>query len=162
MSAENPMQLFLMRHGEASFDAPSDKERMLTDTGRYTSRMMAKWLTKMTTRVDLVIVSPYVRAQQTWQEVSKHLAEPRHIVTLDDITPNADPKFAVDAILAYAEQYKADTVLVIAHMPILGYMVSEFVYGIEPPLFATSGIAHIDKHLELASLVAMQNPTQLA
>ncbi|MBB1269551.1 phosphohistidine phosphatase SixA [Shewanella sp. SR44-3] len=156
------MQLFLMRHGEASFDAPCDKERELTDTGRYSSRLTAKWLAKMTAQVDLVIVSPYLRAQQTWKEVSKHIGEPRNLFTLDDIRPNADPKFAVDAILAYAEQYKADTVLVIAHMPILGYMVSEFVYGIEPPLFATSGIAHIDKHAEQAHLVVMHNPKQLA
>lgn len=155
------MQLFLMRHGEASFDAPSDKERMLTDTGRYNTRLMANWLTQTASKIDLVLVSPYLRAQQTWQEVSKHLPEPRHLLVLDDITPNGDPKFAVDAILAYGEQYQADSILVIAHMPILGYMVSELVAGTEAPLFATSAIAQIDKHLEQANLTGMNSPHTL-
>jgi phosphohistidine phosphatase len=63
--------------------------------------------------------------------------------------------------LAYAEQYKADNVLVIAHMPILGFMVSELVAGVEPPLFATSAVAHIDKHTHNASFVAMTAPHQV-
>ncbi|MCT8985909.1 phosphohistidine phosphatase SixA [Shewanella phaeophyticola] len=149
------MQLFLMRHGEAGFDAPSDRERKLTETGRIHSGYMANWLTKSVSQLDLVIVSPYLRAQQTWQEVSRYLPEPRKLVVLDDVTPSGDPKRAVDVVLAYAEQFKADNVLVIAHMPILGFMVSELVAGIEPPLFATSAVAQIDKHMHQSSFVAM-------
>ncbi|GGP53556.1 phosphohistidine phosphatase SixA [Shewanella algicola] len=149
------MQLFLMRHGEAGFDAPSDRERKLTETGRIHSGYMANWLGKHVNQLDLVIVSPYLRAQQTWQEVSKHLPASRKLVVLDDVTPSGDAKKAVDVVLAYAEQYKADNVLVIAHMPILGFMVSELVAGIEPPLFATSAVAQIDKHMHQCSFVAM-------
>jgi phosphohistidine phosphatase len=149
------MQLFLMRHGEAGFDAPSDRERKLTETGRIHSGYMANWLGKQINQLDLVIVSPYLRAQQTWQEVSKHLTASRKLVVLDDVTPSGDAKKAVDVVLAYAEQYKADNVLVIAHMPVLGFMVSELVAGIEPPLFATSAVAHIDKHMHQCSFVAM-------
>ncbi|MGX9462549.1 phosphohistidine phosphatase SixA [Shewanella sp. A14] len=156
------MQLFLMRHGEASFDASSDRERKLTDAGRVHSGLMANWLAKQVSHFDLVIVSPYLRAQQTWQEISRHLSEPRKWLVLDDVTPSGDPKMAVDVILAYAEQYKADNVLVIAHMPILGFMVSELVAGIEPPLFATSAVAHIDKHGMQGSFVAMTAPHQVA
>ncbi|GGB47400.1 phosphohistidine phosphatase SixA [Shewanella inventionis] len=155
------MQLFLMRHGESSFDAPSDRERKLTEIGRVHSGYMANWLVKNNSYFDLVIVSPYLRAQQTWQEVSKHLPEPRKFVVLDDVTPSGDAKRAVDVVLAYADQFKADKVLVIAHMPILGFMVSELVAGIEPPLFATSAIAQIDKHMEQCSFVAMTAPHQV-
>ncbi|PKH32067.1 phosphohistidine phosphatase SixA [Shewanella sp. ALD9] len=155
------MQLFLMRHGEASFDALSDRERKLTETGRIQTGYMANWLAKQVSHFDLVIVSPYLRAQQTWQEVSKHLAEPRKWLVLDDVTPSSDAKVAIDVVLAYAEQYKADNVLVIAHMPILGFMVSELVAGVEPPLFATSAVAHIDKHTHNASFVAMTAPHQV-
>ena len=156
------MQLFFMRHGEASFDAASDRERQLTEVGRYQTGVMAKWLVRTVTKVDLVIVSPYIRAQQTWMVVSKHLPEPRQLVVLDDVIPSGDPKNAVDAVLAYAEQYKADSVLVIAHMPIIGYMTSEVVRSIEPPLFATSAIAHIDKHAEQTSLVSMNTPQNVS
>ncbi|WP_394129844.1 phosphohistidine phosphatase SixA [Shewanella maritima] len=156
------MQLFLMRHGEASFDAPSDRERKLTDSGRYHTRKMANWLTMNIGQIDLVIVSPYLRAQQTWQEVSKHLPEPRKLVTLDDITPNGSPQTATDAILAYAEEYYADTVLVITHMPVVGYMVNELDKTVEPPIFATSAIAQLDKHAEQVSFVAMNTPQSVA
>ncbi|WP_299788349.1 phosphohistidine phosphatase SixA [uncultured Shewanella sp.] len=152
------MQLFLMRHGEAGYLAHSDRERVLTETGRYHTSLMSNWLVKSVMEFDLVLVSPYLRAQQSWQEVSKHFPEPRKWLVLDELVPSGDPATAADLTLAYAEQYKADKVLVIAHMPLLGYMVSELVAGVEPPLFATSGITLIDKHAEQASLVWQHNP----
>lgn len=152
------MQLFLMRHGEASFDAPSDRERKLTELGRKQSREMTKVMNQTISQFDLVLVSPYLRAQQTWQEVSQHFPKPRHLVVLDDITPNGDASRAADAILAYADQYKANTVLVVTHMPVVSYLVSEIVAGTEPVMFSTSGLAHIDKHMEQANLVAMHHP----
>ena len=152
------MQLFLMRHGEAGFQAQSDRERTLTETGRYHTRLMSNWLAKTVSDFDLVLVSPYLRAQQTWQEVSSHFPEPRKWLVLDELVPSGEPTLAADLVLAYAEQYKAERVLVIAHMPILGYMVSEIVAGVEPPLFATSGITLIDKHAEQANLVWQHAP----
>ncbi len=162
MSSNRSMQLFLMRHGEASFDAPSDRERMLSQLGRIQSNAMANWLTEKVASVDLVIVSPYLRAQQTWQEVAKHLPEPNKWLVLDDITPSGSPQIAVDAILAYAENYDANKVLVIAHMPILGYMVSELVAGMEPPIFATSAIASIERNEHGGHFELMQTPTQMS
>ncbi|UJF23192.1 phosphohistidine phosphatase SixA [Shewanella sp. OMA3-2] len=153
------MQLFLMRHGEASFDAPSDRERMLTHHGRYQTGQMANLLNNRMSQLDLVLVSPYLRAQQTWQVVSKHLPKARKCVVVDDITPSGDPKMAAEVILAYAQQYKADTVLVITHMPIVSFLVSELVAGVEPPIFATSAFVQIDKHSEQASFVAMNYPS---
>ncbi|QYK03836.1 phosphohistidine phosphatase SixA [Shewanella zhangzhouensis] len=152
------MQLFLMRHGEAGYQAQSDRDRTLTDTGRYHTRLMSNFLNRLVTDFDLVLVSPYLRAQQTWQEVATHFPEPRKWVTADELVPSADPATAASLILAYAEQYKADKVLVISHMPLLGYLVSELVAGIEPPLFATSGVCLLDKHAEQCHQVWMHNP----
>ncbi|NMH66047.1 phosphohistidine phosphatase SixA [Shewanella salipaludis] len=156
------MQLFLMRHGEAGYHAQSDRERILTETGRHHTGIMSNWLTRNVNAFDLVLVSPYLRAQQTWQEVSKHFPEPRKWLVLDELTPAAEPGKAADLVLAYAEQYKADKVLVIAHMPLLGYMVSELVAGVEPPIFATSGITLIDKHAEQASIVWQHAPHSIS
>ncbi|QYJ91420.1 MULTISPECIES: phosphohistidine phosphatase SixA [Shewanella] len=152
------MKLYLMRHGEAGYHAHSDRERVLTEIGRYQTELMSNWLARDVTEFDLVLVSPYLRAQQTWQEVSKHFPEPRKWLVLDELTPSAEPTLAADLTLAYAEQYKADSVLVIAHMPLLGYMVSELVPGIEPPLFATSGVTLIDRHGERGSLSWQHTP----
>ncbi|MBV7315013.1 phosphohistidine phosphatase SixA [Shewanella sp. NIFS-20-20] len=155
------MQLFLMRHGEASFDAACDKERVLTETGRYQSRTMVQCLRMDNRPFDLVLVSPYIRAQQTWQEVRELLGEPRHCIELNNLTPDASPRIAADVILAYAEQYKADKVLVISHMPLLGYLIGELVAGEEPPLFATSAVALLDKHGERLSYQSMTMPSMM-
>ncbi|MBT1446329.1 phosphohistidine phosphatase SixA [Shewanella sp. JM162201] len=152
------MQLFLMRHGEAGYQAQSDRDRTLTDTGRYHTRLMSNFLSRLVTEFDLVLVSPYLRAQQTWQELATHFPEPRKWLTIDDLTPSSDPATAASLIEAYADQYKADKVLVIAHMPLLGYLVSELVRGVEPPLFATSGICLLDRHGEQCHQVWMHNP----
>ncbi|GGJ01374.1 phosphohistidine phosphatase SixA [Shewanella hanedai] len=156
------MQLFLMRHGEASYLAHSDRERTLTEAGRFHTSEMSNWLAKSVVEFDLVLVSPYLRAQQSWQEVSKHFPEPRKWLVLDELVPSGDPSTAADLTLAYAEQYKADNVLVIAHMPLLGYMVSELVAGTEPPLFATSGVSLIDKDGEKTNLVWQHTPHSIS
>ncbi|MCL1050769.1 phosphohistidine phosphatase SixA [Shewanella abyssi] len=139
------MQLFLMRHGEAGFNAHSDRERTLTDIGRQHTLLMSNWLGQSITEFDLVLVSPYLRAQQSWQEMHKHFPEPRHWLTLDDLVPAGDPAKAAEAVVAYAEHFEAENVLVLAHMPLLGYLVSELVSGVEPPLFSTSGVTLINK-----------------
>ncbi|MDF0535435.1 phosphohistidine phosphatase SixA [Shewanella yunxiaonensis] len=138
------MQLYLMRHGEAGHEARYDRERSLTETGFHHTALMSEWLKSSGVKFQLVLVSPYVRAQQTWQEVSSHFPTPRKSKVLDELVPAADPEMAARLVLAYAEQYQAENVLVISHMPLLGYMVSELVPGIEPPLFATSSVAMVD------------------
>ena len=139
------MQLFLMRHGEAGFNAHSDRERTLTDVGRQHTSLMSNWLGQTVEEFDIVLVSPYLRAQQSWQEVRKHFPEPKKWLTLDELVPAGDPATVADTVIAYAEHYNAQTVLVLAHMPLLGYLVSELVAGVEPPLFATSGVTLVSK-----------------
>ncbi|GIU26197.1 phosphohistidine phosphatase SixA [Shewanella sp. MBTL60-007] len=156
------MQLFLMRHGEAGYNAHSDRERTLTDIGRHHTVLMSNWLGLTIKEFDLVLVSPYLRAQQSWQEVSKHFPEPHKWITLDDLVPSGDPSRVADLVLAYAEQYQANNVLVIAHMPLLGYLVSELVPGIEPPLFATSGVTLIERANERNSLVWQHAPHSIS
>ncbi|MCE9679541.1 phosphohistidine phosphatase SixA [Shewanella sp. AS1] len=152
------MQLFLMRHGEAGYNAHSDRERVLSDVGRYQTGLMSNWLALSIKDFDLVVVSPYLRAQQTWQEVSKHFPEPKKWLVFDELTPSSDPITAVELVLAYAEQCSAERVLVIAHMPLLGYMVSELVAGVEPPLFATSGVTLIEKQGRETEIIWQHNP----
>lgn len=156
------MQLFLMRHGDAGFNAQSDADRTLTDLGRHHTALMSNWLARTVTDFDLVLVSPYLRAQQTWQEVNKHFSEPRKWLVVDDLVPSGDPASVAALVLAYGELYKADKVLVIAHMPLLGYLVSELVAGVEPPLFATSGITLVDKHGEQASITWQHAPHSIS
>ncbi|QSX34966.1 phosphohistidine phosphatase SixA [Shewanella avicenniae] len=156
------MQLFLMRHGEAEHHARSDRERSLTESGTYNSGMMSEWLKNSVSEFDLVLVSPYLRAMQTWTEVSAHFPQPHKVKVLDELVPAADPEMASRLVMAYAEQFKAQNVLVVSHMPLLGYMVSEFVPGMEPPLFATSAVALVDLMGKHASLMWQQSPHSIS
>ncbi len=152
------MQLFLMRHGEASFEASSDKERILTSLGQQQAVQMSLKLTQYTSEFDLVLLSPYVRVQQTWAQVSNNFSTSANVHVLEDLIPTADPQQTAIVIKAYADQCNAKTVLVIAHMPLLGYLVSELVAGTEPPLFATAGVSLIDFSKGSAEYMWQQSP----
>ncbi|WP_133407520.1 phosphohistidine phosphatase SixA [Parashewanella tropica] len=152
------MQFFLMRHGEASFNARTDEERVLTPNGKTQVSQIGQWLNEQVEQFDLILVSPYMRAQQTWEVVQKFLDITPKIEILKELTPDADPERCALAVDAYAQHYQAKNTLVIAHMPLLGYLVSEMVTGIEPPLFSTAGVAVIEAGVSESKLVAQQSP----
>ncbi|MCL6408333.1 phosphohistidine phosphatase SixA, partial [Dickeya dadantii] len=65
------MQVLIMRHGDAVLDAASDAVRPLSDGGRDESCQMACWLNEQDIDIERVLVSPYLRAQQTLDVVKK-------------------------------------------------------------------------------------------
>ena len=72
------MKIFIMRHGEAEVVSSSDEARHLTDYGRKQSILQGQWLKKPSKfkphlSVQKVIVSPYVRAQETFELVNSAL-----------------------------------------------------------------------------------------
>lgn len=68
------MKIYIMRHGEAQQFAPSDAQRALTDRGRHESEAVARACVNQrgVKGFDLVLVSPYLRAQQTWELLTDH------------------------------------------------------------------------------------------
>ncbi|RLV60372.1 phosphohistidine phosphatase SixA [Parashewanella curva] len=152
------MQFFLMRHGEASFNAKTDDARVLTPNGKAQASQIGHWLNEQVETFDLILVSPYVRAQQTWDEVKKSLGKVPRIESLTELTPDADPERCAIAVEAYAQHYQAKNTLVIAHMPLLGYLVSELVSDIEPPLFSTAGVAVVEMNSASSKLLVQHSP----
>jgi phosphohistidine phosphatase len=136
------MKLFLMRHGEASFDAATDQDRELTDQGLQTSEAMGARLTGHP--ISLVLVSPYVRAQQTLAQVAPHLLASPLVEVLDDLKPDASTENAAQVIMAYAQKHQANDVLVIGHMPILGELVCEFGPQFSPTSFVPASVVELD------------------
>ncbi|MBY5993754.1 phosphohistidine phosphatase SixA [Ferrimonas balearica] len=155
------MELFLMRHGEASFDAPTDRQRPLTEVGATQCQQMAAHLAANLTGLDMVFVSPYLRAQQSWRACQPLLPQPKGVQTLDELVPEGDPALCHDLVMAHMDLAQAKTALVVAHMPLLGYLVSEWVPGETPPLFATSAIAHLECRPN-PRLLSLQGPRDLA
>ncbi|MGF1762861.1 phosphohistidine phosphatase SixA [Aliivibrio kagoshimensis] len=159
------MQVLIMRHGEAENFAPSDAERELTVKGELQSLNMAKWLSnQLSGKIDYVLVSPYLRAQQTWNAVKNQLdVDPQCVEVCNDITPYGQSDLVIEYINALAAMKSLQTVLVISHLPLVGYMTADWVTDLVPPMFTTSSIAAVDVNLETSKgeLCWMQSPNKL-
>lgn len=79
MNDFQPHTLVLVRHSKASRDAASDRERPLTERGVRMAQDIGRQLDARLGTVDLMLVSPAIRAQQTADAmaVSLHVAERR-------------------------------------------------------------------------------------
>jgi phosphohistidine phosphatase len=142
------MKIFIMRHGEAGHRASSDAERTLTERGKNESlAVIAQSLVKMPTGLDKVLVSPYARAQETWQTISTVL-NAKSVELCDDITPYGHADRVYDYICALAETENLDSVMFISHLPLVGYLTAEFVSEISAPMFPTSGLVCVEFDLE--------------
>lgn len=137
------MQVFIMRHGDAALHATSDASRPLTHCGNEESRQMAIWLDHQSPNIERVLVSPYLRASQTLAAVRQFLLLPSQQEVLPQLTPDGQPEFMVSYLSLLADE-KINTVLVISHLPLVGYLVSELCPQEVPPMFATSAVACVD------------------
>lgn len=136
------MQVFIMRHGDAALNAASDAVRPLTECGRDESRQMAVWLTDQGERIDRVLVSPYLRAEQTLAVVAKELTLSGQTTVLPELTPGGDAQQVADYLHMLAVE-GVSSVLVVSHLPLVGYLVSALCPQASPPMFTPSAIAYV-------------------
>jgi phosphohistidine phosphatase len=132
-----------MRHGQAEMMAASDSERELTRLGRLESEQMASYLAEQNISFDAAFVSPYLRAQQTWQSVFPFFPAVANVQTLPFLTPGGSARKSVNQILTLqAEGVKK--LLIVSHLPLVGYIIGELVPSAGVPAFATSAVGHIE------------------
>ncbi|MFK5206913.1 phosphohistidine phosphatase SixA [Glaesserella parasuis] len=147
------MNIWIMRHGEAGFSAPTDAQRNLTEQGKLMAYQQGQWLAKrlenQQIKLDKVIISPYLRTQQTAQAVEQgmqavntmqsfaNLAE-----TWEEITPDGNPDTVID-YLEFLREEGAKHVLIISHLP----LVFDLVYQLTQQRvhFSPAVIAEISK-----------------
>ncbi|KML66032.1 phosphohistidine phosphatase SixA [Pectobacterium peruviense] len=141
------MQVLIMRHGDAVLDAASDAVRPLSDGGRDESRQMACWLNEQNIDIERVLVSPYLRAQQTLDVVKKALPLPEEADCLNELTPGGDAQL-VSYYLQTLAREGVGAVLVVSHLPLVGYLVAELCLNETAPMFATSAIACVKVDIE--------------
>jgi len=156
------MQIYIMRHGQAEMMANSDAERNLTDIGREESELMAKHLIQHNVTLDAVLLSPFVRAQQTWQSVSPFFENVADIKTLSCLTPSGSAHAAVDELLALKAQ-GTQSVLIVSHLPLVGYIVGELAPAAGVPAFSPSAVGHIALNDDngFATLLSLTTASQL-
>ncbi len=103
------MKVIIMRHGQADWSAPSDRERSLTGQGIQEVSSTAAQLAGQ--QINRIIASPYLRVQQTAGIVSKACGVA--VDTLDALEPDGDSASVVQALP------ESGVVLLVSHMPLV-------------------------------------------
>ncbi|WP_372880976.1 phosphohistidine phosphatase SixA [Psychromonas sp.] len=137
------MHIYIMRHGQAEMMGHSDAERALTALGRLENEMMASYLAEQDITFDAVLVSPYLRAQQTWQSVFPYFSGVDNIQTLPFLTPGGSARESVNEILAL-QAAGVERLLIVSHLPLVGYIVGELAPEAGVPAFSTSAVGIVE------------------
>jgi phosphohistidine phosphatase len=113
-------RLMLLRHAKTETSAPSgqDQDRRLDDRGRHDAAALGDWIGRHPPFPDLVLVSPAVRALQTWEiarEAMKHHTRQPHVEFLPELY-GADPAQLLRTI-RMASATDPQRLLVVGHNP---------------------------------------------
>ena len=141
-----------MRHGDAVLGADDDASRALTSLGREQSRAMAIWLHQQMPHVDRVLVSPYLRAQQTAEIVREVLGLALPLTTVDWATPDDSPREAANRLDSYPGHC-----LLVSHNPLLGQLAGFLQHGHlqEPLLLRTASLVELDGAAAIPGLMQL-------
>lgn len=131
------IEVVLIRHGEASWDASSDMERGLTAKGREAVIAASHWLKEHGWEPQQIWVSPYRRAQQTAELICEGGSlSPRTIASLG-------PDTAIKELEATLSTFDQQRLLLIGHNPLLSHAIArwhegrpESYWGLEPASMA--------------------------
>jgi phosphohistidine phosphatase len=113
-------RLMLLRHAKTENDAPSgrDQDRRLDDRGRLDAAEIGGWIGRHPPFPDSVLVSPAIRAHQTWEiawEAMKGLVPQPQVELLPELY-GADPAQLLQAIHAVSAT-DPKRLMVVAHNP---------------------------------------------
>lgn len=119
------MKLFLLRHAEATYDAPSDEARELTRKGEKSVEGLARML-KPTLFDGLAAIrhSNLVRAQQTAALFKEGLALSQPLQEIEGLAPCDPPLLLLDNYLESAQD-----LMLVGHNPHLSLLASALLTG---------------------------------
>ena len=134
------MRLWLLRHGEAEAQARSDAERALTAHGRQEVLQAAQQLQGRP--LQIILVSPYVRAQQTAALVKQALNFAGELRSVAWLTPDSAPR----EVLSQLERYAAAELLLVTNQPLVGSLGGWLIHGHrqQPLAMATASLAALE------------------
>lgn len=136
------MQIIIMRHGDATIGADNNAQRPLTPRGREQSAHMAAWLQRQHNTIEHILVSPYLRTQQTLAEVKAFFVQEVKIEVLTALTPNGKATQVIDYLHLLAQQ-GIKTAMIISHLPLIEALVRELCPETLPPMFVTASMAQV-------------------
>jgi len=132
------MNLYIIRHaiavneGTAEFE---DSQRPLTDKGRKKMRQIARGLHALGVEFDLILSSPYLRAQETAEVLGDVFKMKKKILFSESLLPEAEPEKVIAEI---NESHTVDSLALVGHEPHLSSLIG----------LLTSGNVNIDMTLK--------------
>lgn len=126
------MKLILFRHAiamdreEAAAKKIADPDRPLIPKGTEKLLEMVKWLKKNESQIDLLVTSPYKRAQQTTEEILKAY-KIESAAVCNQVTPEDPPQAFAEWLRQYAKNSK--TICLVGHEPHLSRLASWALSG---------------------------------
>ena len=124
------MKIYLIRHSNAVDPGTpgyeDDSLRPLTEKGRDKMKDIAFALKELDVRPDLIVSSPYIRAQQTAEILAKVLKYKQELAFSDALVPmgNAD-----NIIGEINEKYSVDELVLVGHEPCLSVLIGTLTAG---------------------------------
>ena len=115
------MKLYLVQHGEACAKEV-DPDRPLTEQGQADIERLAEFLKTAGIRVERVIHSGKLRAQQTAERLAQAIAPEVELETSGMLNPKDNPK----AFDWQSESWDRD-ILVVGHLPFMTKLVSHLL-----------------------------------
>ncbi len=116
------MNLYLVRHGEASGGSP-DSKRALTDFGVSSLKNSIKLWKMYFKQADYIITSPLARTKQTAEIIKTNFDNNAVLFADSKLAPGCATEELIDVINCC----EGDDIIVVGHMPDLAYHVSFFV-----------------------------------
>ncbi|OOF58348.1 phosphohistidine phosphatase SixA [Rodentibacter myodis] len=160
------MKIFIMRHGESEVMAKTDKDRHLTEYGKKQAFAQGEWLKNFTKSTALslqrVLVSPYVRALETFEQVNIAFADglKPNLEIWEGITPYGSAELVTD-YLSVLKKEGIESVLIISHLPLVGEMVAD-LYGKRNPIsFYPATIAQIEWQNGKGEIISRSYPPEM-
>jgi phosphohistidine phosphatase len=112
-------RLMLLRHAKTEHDAPSgrDQDRRLDERGRTDAAAIGGWIGRHPPFPDVVLVSPAIRARQTWEiawEAMKNVSPQPQVELLPELY-GADPSRLLQTVHASSSDPKI--LMLVGHNP---------------------------------------------
>lgn len=138
------MKVWIMRHGDAPY---IDGERQLSELGKQDVAQMAQRLAErfkeQNLELEIMLASPYLRAQQTADIVEQELmdAKVRPFLTEQEPLLRSESDPAMTA--SYVEALPQSTILLVSHMPLVANLLATWLPQ-QGRYFPTSAIAELE------------------
>ncbi len=129
------MDLYLLRHTDAGQPTynEDDSARQLTPQGEEEGRKVAEAFASSGTTFDIILSSPYARANQTAALIADKLGITDKLLVEESLAPGCTLEEVMDLIEKYDDKTK---IMIVGHEPDLGRIAGALLLENEPRPFA--------------------------